>query len=420
MNPRPSHRPSQSRRTTPIAWGLWALVVAGLLTLLLWFPLANPGLFRRTDVPNVAAFGAFALAFSTVGALVAARRPANPIGWILCGAAVAYVIGGVGGEYALLSVNTYQGDLPGTTAAMWASSWAWGLGAGSACTFPLLLFPTGALPSRRWMIFVWLSAVGIVLTVVGIALMPGPIDAEGHPGVLNPFGISGAQPVLRIIQDVGAIAFIVGAIAGIVSLFVRWRRARGDERQQLKWLTYAAGLLGIAVTTSLAIEAIGPGTERATNLSNFIVTGSLATIPVAMGIAILRHRLYDIDRIINRTIIYTLLTVFLALVYSAVVIATQAVIGNDQSPLAVAISTLAAAALFRPARARIQHIIDWRFNRRRYDAVRTLDGFTARLRDEIDLDALSAHLLAVVDETMEPARISLWLKGRELSGGQVR
>ena len=262
----------------------------------------------------------------------------------------------------------------------------------------LLLFPTGRLPGRRWRPVVWATVVATAAVVVGTAVTPGLV--EFFPQFQKPLGLAAAGPVLDRIVQVGFVVLTAGVFAAAGSLIVRWRRARGVERQQLKWLAYAAAMLVIAqVGASLLPRAL------------FLVVTMVMTVlfPAATGIAVVRYRLYEIDRLINRTLVYGLLTATLGLVYAGLVLVLGQLLGQDSS-LAVAGATLAVAALFQPARRRIQQVVDRRFNRRRYDAAQTIEAFSARLRDQIDLDTLSAELVAVVDQTMEPTRVSLWLR----------
>ena len=261
---------------------------------------------------------------------------------------------------------------------------------------------------------VWLTGSGIVLLVAGIALTPGPF--ADYP-INNPFGLPGAGTLPGRVSSAGGLALLGGGVASIASIIVRFRNARGDGRQQLKWLSYAVILIGLCVLVSLPLEAAATASssEDLINLSNFLITSALATIPIGIGIAIFRYRLYDIDRIISRTVTYGLLTIFLGAIYFGAVLLLQTVLGNriaDQ-PLAVAGTTLAVAALFRPARARIQGVIDRRFNRARFDAQQTVDAFSSHLRDEVDIDSLTAELLVVVRQTMQPGHASLWMRSPE-------
>jgi MFS family permease len=266
----------------------------------------------------------------------------------------------------------------------------------------MLLFPTGHLPSRRWRPVVWAMVAATAAVVVATALTPGPV--EYFPGLQNPLGLAGAGPVLDPVVEVGFLVMVAGVFAAAGSLIARWRRARGVERQQLKWLAYAAVMLVVAqVGASLLPRPL------------FLLVSytSALLFPVAVGIAVVRYRLYDIDRLINRTLVYGLLTTLLGAIYAGTVLVLGQVfggVGGKPPSWVVAGATLAVAALFQPARRRIQAVVDRRFNRRKYDAARTVEAFSVRLRDEVDLDALSAELLAVVDQTMQPTTLSLWLR----------
>jgi hypothetical protein len=369
-----------------LAWSLWALTVVGLAV-----AMALPSAEETEDVWELVATLVFALTFATVGALVAARRPHNPIGWIMCGAGLAYAVGGVSITY--VESTLAQGDDDALATLMdWVSGWVWMLGIGPAATFLLLLFPTGRLPSRRWLPVARTAAGALALMVAGIALTPLP----------------GAE----VAAGLGSFLLLLTALASVASLVFRFRRARGVERRQLKWLTYAAAVAGLV----LLLIIVGESTVRVSDeLSNALVSVSVAALPVSMGIAILRHGLFDIDVVINRTLVYGALTATLVVAYVGIVLLLQLALSplTEESDLAIAGSTLAVAALVRPLRGRIQAAVDRRFFRRRYDAARTLAGFGARVRDQVELDSLGAELRSVVAETMQPAHVSLWLRRAE-------
>jgi hypothetical protein len=271
--------------------------------------------------------------------------------------------------------------------------------------FLVLLFPTGRLLSPRWRPVAW--ALGLVLGLYLIARLftPGPVGS-GLPD--NPLGIEPAQGLLQLIQTMAGVAVPFLVLAVLASVVLRFRRSQGEERQQLKWFTF------VVAADVVLIPGLGALTEQfAPVLGELLVfPASISLIPIAIGVAVLKYRLYDIDRVINRTLVYGLLTVLLGAVYLAGVFGLGQLLNpvSGESALAVAASTLAVAALFQPARRRVQAVVDRRFNRRRYDAARTVEGFSGRLRDEIDLDTLSVELLAVVEQTMQPAAVSLWLR----------
>jgi len=374
-----------------LPWALWLLTVA--------IGVGLTGAALEDGIVQFISYAVFVLVFATVGALVASRRPRNPIGWILLSAGVAYEIGG-------MSVAAAEGGGTGSwdTLMAWVGSWIWMAAIAPVGTFGLLLFPSGKLPSARWRPVAWLSGIGLAALICGLALKPGRFE---DTAIENPLGLDAIPWLPGALSMAGAIALVCGLLGSIASLWARYGSARRDERQQLKWLLSAAALVAAGVAVTVPIETFaGPSWA---DLANAITTLTVASVPVAMGIAILRHRLYDIDVVINRTLVYGALTVTLGAAYLGSVLLVGLAVGK--SGFAVAVSTLAVAALFRPARARIQGAVDRRFYRRRYDAALTLEAFGGRLRDEIDLEALGADLRGVVRETVQPASVSLWLRG---------
>jgi hypothetical protein len=344
-------------------------------------------------------------AFMVVGALIVAHRPTNAIGWLFSAIGLLGLGAHLAHEYFQYASVTGPGALPFAVAAVWYLAWAAFPVFGLTFTFTLLLFPTGRLPSPRWRPIAWLAGIQITATSVLATLQPTlPLDNQGRRTIPNPIGISGLPAPDR--GAVGAVVFgmfAVASLAGCVSLVLRFRRARGVERQQLKWVAYAAALMVI-------IDVVGSLLVPDNDLGAAL---TIALLPIAAGIAILRYRLYDIDRLINRTLVYGLLTALLAGVYAGAVLILGQVFGGvtrDPPSWVVAAATLAVAALFQPARRRIQAVVDRRFNRRKYDATKTVEAFSVRLRDEVDLDALSVELLVMVDQTIQPTRASLWLR----------
>ena len=367
-----------------LPWAIWLLVVGVFV--------AISGSALGDGVVQFVSYLAFVLAFTTVGALVASRRPRNAIGWLLLLAGSSYVLGG-------LSELVVDGGHASAFVA-WFGEWIWLVGIGPVATFGLLLFPTGHLPSPRWRPVAWLAAVALVVSIGAIAFKPGRFEGSS---IENPLGIPG----LPGWTGTAALMLLLAAVAcSIASLRARYRGAGSLERAQLKWLVYAAALVAAGVVSTAPLEAIAG--DAGVDATNLVVTLTLATLPVAMGIAILRHRLYDIDLVIRRTLVYAALTATLAAAYLGSVLLIGLAVG--QSGFAVAVSTLAVAALFRPALRRIQGVVDRRFFRRRYDAALTLEAFGSRLRDELDLETLGADLRGVVSETVQPAHVSLWLR----------
>jgi hypothetical protein len=345
------------------------------------------------------------LLFGWVGALVVSRQPNHPIGWVLCAFGVIGGVGGFASEYAVYGLRSHPGAVPGAAALAWFASWIFALYL-ALLTALLVLFPDGRPPSPRWRWVLWLAGIGAGFSVVG-ALSMWPVRGIG---LLLVGG--GPEPVgvLGIFYSLGFWVAVVAVLAAIASLVVRFRRARGVERQQLKWVVYAV----VVVVLSFILLVVAPDSILLSELITDVVFSLLITlIPVAMGVAILKYRLYDIDRLINRTLVYGLLTAVLGVVYASLVLVLGQLsggLGTEPSSWAVAGATLAVAALFQPARRRIQAVVDRRFNRRKYNAAKTVEAFSAHLRDEVDLDALSAELLAVVDQTMQPTTASLWLR----------
>jgi hypothetical protein len=282
-----------------------------------------------------------------------------------------------------------------------------------------LLFPDGRLPSRRWRYVVWVAVIGSVLLTLGTALTPGALP--GHPSVINPFGIGGLiGGVFPAHKSFGAVASadmllaLLSCFISVVSPILRLHRARGEQRQQLKWFVYAATLTVIGFSgVLLSLMGIYFTSGLINTLVWYLAPLSLMLLPISAGIAILRYRLYDIDVVVNRTLVYGSLTALLVLVYLGGVTLLQTLfraLTGQEEQLAVVASTLAIAAIFAPLRRRIQAFVDRRFYRRKYDAAKTLEALSARLKDETDLDALSNDLVGVVQETMQPAHVSVWLR----------
>ncbi len=348
-----------------------------------------------------------AVGYSTVGAVIAPRTsPKNPIGWLFCVTGLSFGIVHFSAQYARYALLAAPGTLPAGEAAAWIFSWVW-IPSLSLNVFLLLLFPDGRLPSRRWRWFVWLSLLLILAGTILQAFTSGPIMDLG--GIYNPLGIEGVPNVFKLIQTLLFALMLISA----ASLFIRRLRARGIERQQLKWFTYTATLAIsgsiLTYTLSEAIDSVWLG------WAGYVLTlVGLIGIPISMGIAILRYRLYEIDLIINRTLVYGALTAILALVYLGSVTLLQyllSLLTGEGGTLAIVASTLAIAALFNPLRRRIQSFIDQSFYRRKYDAAMILEAFGTKLRDETDLETITEDLVGVVRETMQPSYVSLWLSG---------
>jgi hypothetical protein len=335
---------------------------------------------------------------ATVGAVLASRRPRHPVGWLLLTLGLSLAAAGAATGYANYGLLARPGALATAYAALYHGVNI--LFVAVCLGFVLLLTPTGSLPSARWRWWARVAVAAPLLAVGSSALLP--FDPP-YQSVANPLAVAQLAGPLRVVNFVTWLVTGLAILVAAWSLVVRFRRARGVERQQLRWLALAAGLTGAVL---LALVAVAPtGNEL---LLGWLSAVCVALLPLATGAAILRYRLYDLDRIISRTLAYGLLTVLLGLGYAGVVLGFGRLLGRDSS-LVVAGATLAAAAVFQPARRRIQRVTDRRFNRRRYDAAQTIQAFSARLRQQVDLDTLTAELLAVVEETMQPTRVSIWL-----------
>ncbi len=402
-----------ARSATRIAWSMWALsmlLVVLSVPLYLFIPASRPS--GITDVPDAVGavlFTALVLSFSTVGMLIVKRRPQNLIGWILIAAGFALGAEIVLSGYVDFSLARPRGRLPGTEWVAWFAQWVWVPGFGPALTFLLLLFPDGRPPSRRWRPVGWLAVAAMVTLTLGSAFTPGPF--VDRPEIKNPLGLAAFGGGLLEEGGVGWLLFPASVVLSATSMVVRFRRATGEECQQIKWFALAATFAAVgwvAITFTYGMEE--PLVVVGAQLLQLI---SFLGIPLAVGIAVLKYRLFDIDLIINRTLVYGALTAMLAAVYFGGVTATQAVfrmLTGQESQLAVVASTLAIAALFNPLRRRVQAFVDRRFYRRKYDAAKTLETFSARLKEDTDLDALSDDLVGVVRETIQPAHASLWLR----------
>ncbi len=356
--------------------------------------------------------------FPVTGALILGRQPRNRIGWLLQLIGLVWLVGAFTDSYATYGLLVEPGSLPGADIAAAINGTIWAPGLGLTGTFLILLYPDGHLPSPRWRPVAWLSAVTIVAVTVAVDFLPGRLEESPVPDLANPIAWEAGEPALTVLIFVFLPLLPLCIVACAVGLVRRFRRSRGVERQQLKWLASAGAVVAflylvtmVTVLTNDLVQFVAPRTAWVTGLQTASIY-SFALLPIAIGIAILRHGLYEIDVVINRTLVYGSLTAALAGVYLVSVLLLQLVLSplTRQSELAVAGSTLAVAALFGPARVRIQRIVDRRFYRNRYDAARTIDEFSDRLRHQLDLDAVGADLRTVVQESMQPAHVSLWLR----------
>src|SRR5919202_6704714 len=394
-----------TRAAAWLAWSMCALSLAltAISLLLLVLIASHP----HTPVhPYWTVNTLLAIGFSPVGAVMVPRiSPKNPIGWLFCATGLLWAVMHFSAQYTIYTLLAAPGSLPASKAAAWMMGWVW-VPACCLILFSLLLFPDGRLPSRSWWWFAWFSLLLIIVGVIYQALAPRSVFYLR--GIHNPLGLEGLPNVGEQVQT---LVFTL-IFASAASLFVRRLRASGVERQQLKWFTYTSSLAisGVILTYTIS-EALGALWLKWVGYVVFVV--GLVGMPISMGIAILRYRLYNIDLLVNRPLVYGPLTAMLVAFYFGGIVVLQrlfVVLTGERSTLAVVASTLAIAALFNPLRRRIQSFIDRRFYRRKYDARRTLEAFSTKLRDETDLDALSNDLVGVVRETMQPAPVYVWLR----------
>jgi hypothetical protein len=352
-----------------------------------------------------------AVAFTTVGAVVGSRRPENPIGWLFCAIGVFAAVVLLSSEYAAYALLAQPNSLPGGWAMVWIRAWAWVPYVGLFVLL-FLVFPEGWPQSRalRWFtsLVLFVIAYGTILA----AFSPGPIDAIGA-AVDNPLGMKALRGVgtNSAVGPLESVLYVLGIVAA-ASLFGRTRRARGVERQQIKWFAYATVVLVGGVVLDFTVSE-ATGVSWLGEIGFVLTMVGLAGLPMAIGIAVLRYRLYNIDRIINRTLVYGTLTAMLLALYFGGIVVLQRIfvlLTGEKSTVAVVASTLLIAALFNPLRRRIQSFIDRRFYRKKYDARKTLEAFSTKLKNETDLEALNNDLVGVVRETMQPEHVSLWLR----------
>jgi hypothetical protein len=408
-------------RRRAVTWLAWSLVGLPAVLLLCGISLSVAANSVSTRLPyDIETFftsGAInlitLLPFSVIGALIVSRQPRNAIGWIYCGVGLLVGLVALAHGYADYWLASGSGIRSLAETAAWFGSWTWIPLVLVPTSLLLLLFPDGRLLSPRWRPVAWCAGIGIVGYALSSALETGGLG--DYPKIPNPYGVD--SPLVGMVGLAGVILAGCSTVASTVSLIVRLRRAGSEQRQQIKWFAYG----GVVVVGT--IVASGFVSIWSVPASILIISVALLGLPVFTGIAILKYRLYDIDIIINRTLVYGSLTIMLAAVYFAGVVGTQyvfrAVTGQERLPqLAVVVSTLAIAAMFNPLRRRLQAFIDRRFYRRKYDAAKTLEAFSSKLRNETDLGALSVELVSVVRQTMQPEHVSLWLRPETASKGR--
>ncbi|HET7273082.1 MAG TPA: hypothetical protein VFI90_18590 [Rubrobacter sp.] len=420
-----------SRGTSWLAWSLAALSVVMFVGSAALWVLAHSTHVPRSldaDLTTGGLLGqALFLVFPLVGALIASRRPENPIGWLCLVDGLLWTTTDMLDYHSVYGMAS-PGSVPFLVGLAGVNHWLWVPTVGLLGTYVFLLFPDGRLPSRRWRPLAWLSGVVIASESLGLMLSPGPLDVPR--GIRNPFGLE-AAPWVAVAAYATLPLLPLCMLASVLSLVMRYRRSRGDVRQQIKWIAVAASL--VALTYLIAIVALfihpseiwfAAGLPLWLDFIEYAALLSITSVPIAIGFAVLKYRLYDLDLIINRTLVYGLLTALLAAGYVATIMAFQGIgslvyqvpfrtLFGQESALATVAATLAMAALFNPLRRRIQSFIDRRFYRRKYDAIKTLEAFSVKLRDATDQDALSDDLVGVVRETVQPAHVSIWLRPDE-------
>jgi hypothetical protein len=411
------------RAASWLAWALAGLSVALFVAEATLSALVPDSWDVSASIAGLLGSAAF-LTIPGVGALIASRQPRNPVGWILLADGLLWKTTNMLDYYSVYGMAE-PGSLPFALGAAGINNWLWVPSVGLLGTYVFLLFPDGRFPSRRWRPLAWLSGVVIAAVSVGVALSPGQLQGLG--GIQNPFEL--LKPWMMPAFWASLLLLPLCMLASAASLVFRYRRSRGEERQQLKWIAFAAAFVGISYMIAMVFSFIfptkswfAPGSPQWLDLVAYEALLSFVAIPIAVGFAILRYRLYDIDIIINRTLVYFPLTVMLVAIYIAGVVGLQIlfrVLTGQQSSLAVVASTLLIAAIFNPLRRRVQVLVDRRFYRKKYDAAKTLEEFGARLRDETDIETLSGNLVAVTRETVQPAHVSLWLRPPSQRSGET-
>ena len=395
-------------------------VASGLLAVTLaLFAAGILGIFTTLDVERGTeeqSWTGFVFAFAflafAVSGFVVAFRTGNPLGWLLLGLATISTLGGTADSYAVVGLIEEPGSLPAAEVAAWLADFVIS-GAGllfGVFVFVFLLFPTGELPRGRWRIVPWAAAVGGLVAQLNVAFAPGPLP--GFPAEPNPFGSRTLGPILETAEPVGMLLILGSILASVASMIRRYRGSGAEQRQQMKWFGAAAGFLALVILSGPVWWTVAPSFG---NIAWPLLFGTaLAGIPISIAVSVLKYRLYDIDVVVNKTLVYLALTAILAGVYLGLIVLMQQVLPvSGRSDLVVAASTLAVAGLFQPMRTRVQEFIDRRFYRRKYDAAETLGEFSSHLRDQVDLESLNRELVAVVGRTMQPAYASIWLRTGE-------
>ena len=395
-----------------LAWAAWWFFAIGLVARAA-LTIAEEA-FSPAAAAEMSSFLLVLLAFPLVGLVILRRQPHNTVGWLLAAIGVVWSIGGYADTWAHYGLITSPGSLPGADVAALVANLIWAPALGLTGTYLFLLFPDGRLPSPRWRPFAWAVAAVLVTLLVGLVLSPDQLVAGPGAGLDNPLGVESLGPALTAAAPFVLLALALCIVTSAAALVIRFRRSHGMERLQVKWLATAAAAVGGVfligmLTSSVFPEEADTVWQEALDQLSFLM---FALLPLAIGVAVLRYRLYDIDVVVNRALVYGSLTATLVVTYLGSVLLLQLLLQplTQRSDLAVAVSTLAVAALFGPARRRIQVAVDRRFYRHRYDAARTVSDFSARLRQEIDLDAIGTDLVRIAGDAVQPTDASLWLR----------
>jgi len=398
-----------SRRTAGwVAWSLCGLTLVGIACAVV-LAVANSYAFQDlifllTETSAV-----------LVGGLIASRQPRNPVGWIIIGHALCFTLGEFGRQYAIYGVLTDPGSLPLAGAMASPAYWAWFPGLMLVTAFLPLYFPDGHLISRRWRPVAWLALLVTAYSTAFAVVRPSGDETRGFPNPLGIESLGDLGTLSRVFEVVLPVSWVLVGLLSVASLVVRFLRARGVERQQVEWVAYAAMFFIFWAVLAQPLQNIHPLAV----VDEILFVASLQCLWIATGVAVLRYRLYDVDLVVNRALVYTVLTTLLVIIYFVAVAAFQMVLRplpGDESQLAVVASTLAIAAVFNPLRIRMQELIDRRFYHRKYDARKTLETFSHKLREETDLDRLGGELVSAVQETMQPQHASLWLRPTDEPG----
>ena len=406
-----------ARSATAVGWSLWTASLASAATGLVFLALS-----WTVQIPEGWGFrgftALFAVVFASVGLVIAVHRRANALGWVLLVAGVLSGVQVAAEEYSVFALVARPGEFAGGEMGAWLQSWIWVPSIALVGVVVVLLFPSGQLRSRRWTLVLAAAGLAVILSSFAFAVSPGRLSGAAAI-VDNPFAIEALSSAVFPFAGVGFLLLAGVVIAAFASLALRFRDARGVERQQLKWFAYAGAVLAFAVVLNAFAQL--KYVADATLIQNgqpkpvqYLLILAMCLLPVSVGVAVLRYRLYEIDLLINRTLVYGATSAAIAATFFLGIVALQALLRplTAGSELAIAASTLVSFALFQPVRRRVQDAVDRRFDRSRYDAARTLDLFADRLRDEVDLDALRGDLLRVVRQTMSPGHVSLWLRER--------